>query len=279
MPLSCRFYKDKYPKTDEMVMVNVRQIAELGSYVNLLEYNKIEGLIPESELSNRRIRSILKLIRVGRNEIVMVTRVNKETGNIDLSKRRVLPEDLAKCEEKFAKGKTVNSILRHTAELLKMQTDAQLEDLYNRTAWKIDDKYKKPGYAYEVFKQAVYDSTVLDQCDIPTEWRETLLDNIKKRLTPPVVKCRADIEVSCYAYEGIDAIKESLKAGLALSTEDIPIKIIPITSPLYVVTSTSSDRTEALKLLEAAINAIKTSIESKKGRYKVLHIFNIYPPD
>ncbi len=44
MPLSCRFYKHKFPECDEVVMVNVRQIAEMGSYVNLLEYNKIEGL-------------------------------------------------------------------------------------------------------------------------------------------------------------------------------------------------------------------------------------------
>ena len=43
MPLSCRFYKHRFPECDEVVMVNVRQIAEMGSYVNLLEYNKIEG--------------------------------------------------------------------------------------------------------------------------------------------------------------------------------------------------------------------------------------------
>ena len=38
-------------------------------------------------------------------------------GYIDLSKRRVSAEDVKKCEEKFAKGKIVNSILRHVAEL------------------------------------------------------------------------------------------------------------------------------------------------------------------
>ena len=42
-----------------------------------------------SELSRRRIRSIQKLIRVGRNEVVVVLRVDKEKGYIDLSKRRV----------------------------------------------------------------------------------------------------------------------------------------------------------------------------------------------
>ena len=61
-----------------------------------------------SELSRRRIRSINKLIRVGRSECVLVLRVDKDKGYIDLSKRRVSPEDAKKCEEKYNKGKTVS---------------------------------------------------------------------------------------------------------------------------------------------------------------------------
>lgn len=59
-------------------MVNVRSIAEMGAYVTLSEYNNIEGMILLSELSRRRIRSIQKLIRVGRSECVVVLRVDKE---------------------------------------------------------------------------------------------------------------------------------------------------------------------------------------------------------
>lgn len=43
MPLSCRFYKEKFPEVDDVVMVNVRRIGEMGAYVHLLEYNNIEG--------------------------------------------------------------------------------------------------------------------------------------------------------------------------------------------------------------------------------------------
>lgn len=71
-----------------------------------------------SELSRRRIRSIQKLIRVGRNEVVVVLRVDKEKGYIDLSKRRVSPEDITKCEERFMKARTVASIMRHVASRL-----------------------------------------------------------------------------------------------------------------------------------------------------------------
>lgn len=71
-------------------MVNVRSIAEMGAYVSLLEYNNIEGMILLSELSRRRIRSINKLIRIGRNECVVVIRVDKEKGEPNKSQTRTV---------------------------------------------------------------------------------------------------------------------------------------------------------------------------------------------
>jgi hypothetical protein len=41
--LSCRFYKNRFPTVEDVVMVNVRSIAEMGAYVDLSEYNNIEG--------------------------------------------------------------------------------------------------------------------------------------------------------------------------------------------------------------------------------------------
>lgn len=91
--LSCRFYQHKFPEVEDVVMVNVRSIAEMGAYVSLLEYNNIEGMILLSELSRRRIRSINKLIRIGRNECVVVIRVDKEKGELSLK--------IIKCQFEF----------------------------------------------------------------------------------------------------------------------------------------------------------------------------------
>ena len=63
----------------------------MGAYVKLLEYDNIDGMILLSELSRRRIRSIQKLIRVGRNEVVVVLRVDKEKGTVRVKS----PEHLA----------------------------------------------------------------------------------------------------------------------------------------------------------------------------------------
>ena len=40
---NCRFYEEKYPEVESFVMVNVKQIAEMGAYVKLLEYGEFSG--------------------------------------------------------------------------------------------------------------------------------------------------------------------------------------------------------------------------------------------
>ena len=89
------------------------------------------------------IRSINKLIRVGRTEPVVVIRVDKDKGYIDLSKRRVSKEDIERCTEKYSKAKAVNSIVRHVAEILGYKTNDELEELYRKTAWYFESKSKK----------------------------------------------------------------------------------------------------------------------------------------
>ena len=37
-PPACRFYTNKFPEVDDVVMVKVRSIAEMGAYVTLSEY-------------------------------------------------------------------------------------------------------------------------------------------------------------------------------------------------------------------------------------------------
>lgn len=109
-------------------------------------------------------------------------------GYIDLSKRRVSPEDITKCEERYMKSKTVASIMRHVAsklpsiqaaedapstashETLRKQTkskpgedegdttatevneEGRLEHLYDQIAWPLGKKY---GHPYDAFKLAL----------------------------------------------------------------------------------------------------------------------------
>lgn len=216
-------------------------------------------MIQLSELSRRRIRSIQKLIRVGRNEVVVVLRVDREKGYIDLSKRRVSPEDIAKCEEKFNKSKAVHSIMRHVAE--KRQTP--VEELYKQVAWPL---YKKYGHAYDAFKISITEpEKVFEDLTISPETLTELRTNINRRLTPQPIRIRADIELTCYSYDGVDAIKAALIAGEAASTEDIKLKVKLVAPPLYVIQTNSIDKQLGIDTIESAINQIEQKIVATGG--------------
>ncbi|GIX62974.1 eukaryotic translation initiation factor 2 alpha subunit, putative [Babesia caballi] len=133
----CRFYEQKFPNPGDLLMVKVNRIESQGVYVSLLEYDEREGLILLSELSKRRYRSINRLVKIGRHEVVLVLRVDPIKGYIDLSKRRVSPEDIMKCEEKFSKAKKVHQTVRHIAQ----KHNISVEELNRVCIWPLYHRY------------------------------------------------------------------------------------------------------------------------------------------
>lgn len=260
---NCRYYENKYPQAEDLVLVQVKSVNDMGAYVSLLEYGNIEGMILLSELSRRRIRSINKLIRVGRIEVVIVLRVDEEKGYIDLSKRRVSIEDIAAADDKYQKSKAVHSIMRHVSETC----DIPLVDLYQRFGW---DLYKKHRHAHDAFVKIVKDGeALLDGYDIPENAKQALLTTIRRKLTPQPIKLRADVEVTCFGYEGIDAIKQALRAAEELGTEEMKIHINLIAPPLYVMSTTSLNERAGIELLESACEVVRKVIIQNEGALRI----------
>lgn len=182
-----------------------------------------------SELSRRRIRSINRLLRVGRNEVVMVIRVDREKGYIDLSKRRATPEDVVKAEERYSKAKAVHAIAKHASVKLRVP----MLSLYERIFWPL---YRVYGHAYEALQVAVAEpeailgppggtlpegayawplaspSTRPAGChvDITPEERAEIHEFIQAKMKPQPLRIRADIQVTCVKYEGIEAVRAAL---------------------------------------------------------------------
>lgn len=251
----------------------------MGAYVKLLEYDNIDGMILLSELSRRRIRSIQKLIRIGRNEVVVVLRVDKEKGwlqnwfwidhmdvdfrrrlgYIDLSKRRVSAEDIIRCEERYNKSKSVHSIMRHVAE----KTNTPIESLYQAIGWPLNKKY---GHANDAFKLSITNPSVWAEVEFPNDVvRDELQSYISKKLTPHPTKVRADVEVTCFKYDGIDAVKEALRTAEARNTLETQVKVKLVSPPHYVLTSQCLDKSDGITLLEEAIKNIDKTIQGAGG--------------
>ena len=192
---TCRMYKQEYPDEKQLVRVRVTEINDANAYVELLEYNNIKGMILLSELTRKnRIRSLSKYIKVGREDVMVVLSSSK--GNINLSKRRIEKEETKKCEQKFVKSRTAQSILRNTT--LMMQ-DVPLLEMYEEFGWNLSDKY---GHIYDEFLQISCGNE--DAINIvPEKYRKYLQDSISKKMTRQKVKVEVKFELTCYKFDGI----------------------------------------------------------------------------
>jgi len=85
--------------------------------------------------------------KVGKIEVCKVIRVDEE-GYIDLSKRRVQPAETKTIEDKFAKGKKVNAIMRAVVE----QTKVDITELYTDIIYPLQRKY---DHAIDAFNEAL----------------------------------------------------------------------------------------------------------------------------
>lgn len=99
--------------------------------------------------------------------------------------------------------------------------------------------------------------------------KKELQQYISKKLTPAPTKVRADIEVSCFSYEGIDAVKAALRTAEAQNTPENQIKVKLVAPPLYVLTSQCLDKTLGIQQLEVAIENIGTKIRESGGNLTV----------
>jgi translation initiation factor 2 subunit 1 len=127
--------------------------------------------------------------------------------------RRVSPEDLAACEERYQKSKLVHSIMRHVAET----QDVDLFHLYSVISWPL---YKLHGHAHDAFKvmvvspdemwdklKSVNEEEGRDWSIVTPAVKEAVMKNVRRRMTPQPLKIRADLEMTCFQYGGVEHIK------------------------------------------------------------------------
>merc|ERR1712146_710131 len=138
------------------------------------------------------------------------------------------------------------------------------------TAWPL---YAKFPHAYYAFRAAISDpDSIFNEETMPgldDALRKAILEDICKRLTPTAIKIRADIEVTCFHYEGINAIKGALLKGVALGTEELPINIKLVAPPLYVMLCSALDKAKGIALLNEAIELMREDIRKHKGELQV----------
>ena len=121
------------------------------------------------------------------------------------------------------------------------------------------------------------DDDIFEGMNVDEDTKRAVVTYVKRRLAPQPVKIRADIEVTCFTYEGIDAIKEALLEGESKSVSEAPVKIKLIAPPMYVMTTMTLDKEIGVDTLNKAIEAIAVLIRAK-GLVVICHIISYHIP-
>lgn len=102
---------------------------------------------------------------------------------------------------------------------------------------------------------------------IGEEMKKALVEVLKVKMVPHPVKIIAEIKLTCYTHEGIDAIKFALREGQSLSTEEIPLKFSYVSSPIYEISTKTIKKNEGLNLIWEATRKVEQAIKSRQGNF------------
>ena len=71
--------------------------------------------------------------------------------------------------------------------------------------------------------------------------------------------------MTCFGYEGIDAVKSALRAAESKNTAETQVKVKLVSPPLYVLTSQCLEKNTGISILEDAIKEIDGNIRRAGG--------------
>lgn len=265
------FYEEKLPKESDVVWVKVIQVNDTSAVVQLLEYGNHEGIIPYTEITRIRIRAIGKVIKVGKNEAAQVIRIDKDKGYIDLSKKQVTLKEAKDCEARFFKGNEVRSVVCHVAD----ECGVPPAEAMKRIAYPL--YRRQPGkhaweWLYEL-NQTKDVKGILGDLEISEAEIKVLMTTLEHTMRTEIATIHADIEMTCFQCDGVNALREVLLVGRDFKAGKdplIPISVTIVGPPKYRLRAKTELKEEGIVRMKEAIEMMKIEMAKRGGILKVV---------
>mmetsp|Transcript_44398 Transcript_44398/g.105857 ORF Transcript_44398/g.105857 Transcript_44398/m.105857 type:complete len:269 (-) Transcript_44398:1336-2142(-) len=260
-----RTYEPIYPITGTISVAVIKEIKEIGAYVSLIEYDFIQGMLMMSELSRRRIRSVNKLLKIGKKETVSIIRVDKKKGYIDVSKRQLADGETFCMKKKWFYSKLVCSLSCHISRILFLNC----EDGRIRWIWAL---FRKFGHAVRGFKNIIKKNLhTLSGLIVYSSEMEVFSKNLKNKILNTKNKIEIKFEMNSYSFRGIFFIKEivqNIEKNYGKDFVSFSCSIAPFYSAIVI----GSSKRKGLKRLIVILKLMDILVRINKGRIKIIKI-------
>ncbi len=261
-----KFYPQPSPKQEDVVIVKVTKVAEVGVYCKLMEYPNYHGLILLSEMSKRRIRSVAQLTRVGKLEPCVIMRIDTNSKQVDMSKSKVSREDSEKAMEKYLKTKNVLSFVMQISRDLNFQVD----DLVEKIVYPL---FKDKHHPLDVFEMVSRGKDFKDfyskeeyeniTSNLPENTLDRLTELIKKKIVIKPYYIRSDVNCIYYGVEGVEMLKEAFRKV------EPNVTVRYISAPKYIFETTNTNMEEGINILNISVKNVKDFLISNGGNLSI----------
>lgn len=258
---SVNWYPRDYPEQFEAVTVRLTKVDEMGIWVELLEYSCKEGMIPLGQFTTRRTRHIPKNVKVGKTEVALISQVDEEKANMDLTRQSLKEEDIQNATSRFTDTKSLISLIAFVSEKSKIP----FQDLVRQIAYPLYNEY---GNAYKALQSSYQNPEIIDKLDIPEAAKAALIDQVKRMFTPQEVRIHTQFEAEVLASGGVDALREALVSGYEVAP-DADLSISVIAPPMYSATLVTIGDEAGVELLYKVLSKIEANVHAVKGKFTI----------
>ncbi|AEA38692.1 translational initiation factor 2 alpha SU (nucleomorph) [Cryptomonas paramecium] len=259
-----RVYEYLYPSAGDIVIIFIEKLKDIGAYVQLLEFNNLQGMILTREISRKKMNSIHKSVILYKDEPAVITKVDGKRGYVDVSKCRIAQEEIYQMKKKWVYAKNTISIATHVSRCNHLNC----EDLQIRWGWPFCRKYK---HMLKGVKKSIKNyKKVLHGLNMSCLEFIKIREILKKKMVKQHYSVFIEFEIFIFSKNAIDFIKKFFEYQLCLC--DIKIEIKLITFPCFSFSLLDQGKKLIVKEISYFLKSLLKYIQIKNGN---LYIKNI----
>lgn len=238
------------PEEGELVVATIKTVKQNGAYVDLDEYQGIEGFIFIGEIASGWVKNIRGFVREGQRVICKVMRTRRDGTSLELSLKSVSEERRRDRLQEWKNEQRAQQLLKVLGEKVGWSTT----DLEEQSTELVDAF----GTLYTAFEEAAMQEGALTNAGFEGDWLEGFIEIAVENIIPPFVEVRGILTLSINAVNGVSVIQEALKAAEALTNEgeEIDVKCYYDGAPNYRLELRAPDFKIAESLWEQSTKAV-----------------------
>ena len=193
----------EYPKVSDIVICKVTKVTDYGVFVELLEYDNLEGFIHVSQVSSTWVKNIHNHAKTNQIRAAKVLHIDNYKNQIDLSFNRVTPAEEKRKISDYRLFKRAQSLLSAIAKELKVSD----EEVWSCVAEPILERETRlySGFIH-ILKNGIETFPEIDK-----KYAAKLVEILSKSITIKDKKINGVLEISNPSETGIEIIKKALK--------------------------------------------------------------------